>query len=306
MKAAILRMLQAADEPVSGEVLRAALGVSRVAVWKHVHKLREHGYRIETSAKGYLLKDAPDLPFSWEFPGREHRVHFHPVVTSTMDVARELARTGCENFTVVVAERQTSGRGRLQRSWQSNAGGLYFTVVLRPALPPMLASRINFCASHTLAQVIRSELGVFAEVKWPNDILVEGGKLAGMLSEMEADSDRILHVNIGIGINVNNTPSKALPEAVSLRGILKRPVSRKALLVAFLDALEARMAEPLTAAVIDEWKQFAVTLNRRVRIVTRSETTEGIAMDVDARGSLLVRLDDGRTKAVLYGDCFHV
>ena len=135
-KGQILHLLRKEGDTVSGEVLSTALGLSRTAVWKQVRKLQELGYAIEASAKGYRLDGSPDAPLPWEFPGREETVHYFTEVSSTMDIARKLARDGCPPFSVVVADRQTKGRGRLQRSWHSEPGGLYFTVVLRPSLPP--------------------------------------------------------------------------------------------------------------------------------------------------------------------------
>ena len=135
MKAEILNILRNQQDLVSGEHLSETLGISRVSVWKHIQKLRDHGYRIDASATGYRLGESPDELFPWEFYGRSERIAYYPEIGSTMDAAKELAREGCEPMTVVVAGRQTSGRGRLQRPWISDPGGLYFTMVLRPTVP---------------------------------------------------------------------------------------------------------------------------------------------------------------------------
>ena len=304
MKARILEILRNQTESVSGEILSGHLGVSRVAVWKHIGKLRELGYDIRTGPSGYRLENDPDAIFPWEFPGRENRVHYVKETASTMETARELARQGCPDFTLVLAERQTRGRGRLQRSWQSERGGLYFTLVLRPEIPPLWVFRLNFAASLALAEVLSGGFGLDAGLKWPNDVLVDEGKISGMLSEMEADADRVLHVNIGMGINVNNDPSAGVPGAVSISKLLGRPVARKQVLIDFLDRFEARIAAGLDT-VIEEWKQHTVTLGRNVRIVTVNETSEGLAVDVDDNGALVLRLADGEEKRVIYGDCFH-
>ncbi|MFZ0728487.1 MAG: biotin--[acetyl-CoA-carboxylase] ligase [Desulfobacterales bacterium] len=302
----LLHLLRTEGDTVSGEALSAALGLSRTAVWKQIRKLQELGYAIAPSAKGYRLDGSPDTPLPWEFPGREQRIHFFPEVASTMDIARNLAREGCDPFTVVVADRQTQGRGRLQRSWHSAAGGLYFTVVLRPLLPPLLSSRVSFCASLSLAVTLQRLFGVAAALKWPNDILVDERKLAGMLSEMEAETDRIAFVNVGIGLNVNNDPAGAGAAATSLTEILGRPVSRVRLLAEYLDALESRLASIEKMDVIAEWKARTVTLGRQVEIVTQRETVTGKAVDVDENGSLILQLDDGSLRSVIYGDCFHL
>jgi BirA family biotin operon repressor/biotin-[acetyl-CoA-carboxylase] ligase len=301
----ILEILKSNRDVISGEMLSAALGVSRVAVWKHVKKLRAYGYPIESTPRGYILRDGFDVMAPWEFPGWEERVHCFEAVDSTMDVAREMARKECPGYTVVAAGRQMKGRGRLDRNWNSGDGGLYFTLVVRPDLPPVLGYRVNFCASLTLARTLRDRFGVPAMVKWPNDILVEERKLAGLLSEMETRSDRISFINIGIGINVNNDPVVNEPAAVSLCRIKKEPVSRKEVLAGFLEAFRNRMAADDLATIIDEWKEYTVTIGRRVRVATVSEIHEGRAVDVDESGALILETGEGELKKVVHGDCFH-
>jgi BirA family biotin operon repressor/biotin-[acetyl-CoA-carboxylase] ligase len=305
-KGKILKLLREESAILSGETLSNTLGLSRTAIWKHIQKLQACGYDISASGKGYQLMAEPDAPYPWEFPGREEAMHFYPEVSSTMDIARKHARGGCPALTVVVAERQTLGRGRLQRHWHSEAGGLYFTVVMRPNLAVMVSLRVNFCASLVMALTLQQLYRIHAAVKWPNDILVGDRKIAGMLSEMEAETDRVAYVNVGIGLNVNNDPSPAAPGAVTLKETMGHPVSRKAILATYLDALEVRLKTIDTADVIAEWKTQTVTLGRKVRIQTQQEVAEGTAVDVDENGSLILRLGDGSLKTILYGDCFHL
>ena len=222
-----------------------------------------------------------------------------------MDAARDLARKKCPDFTVVVAGRQTRGRGRLKRQWLSDDGGLYFTLVLRPDIPLPICSRVNFLASLTLARVLRETYGIEAAVKWPNDILVDDRKLSGMLSELEGEADRVFFINIGVGINVNNNPAGVEPAAISLKNILGREISRIKLLTRFLDEFEGRLKNAEFENVISEWKQYTGTLQRPVRIVTRQEVFEGLALDVDDNGALIIKLTDGTIKKIIYGDCFH-
>jgi BirA family biotin operon repressor/biotin-[acetyl-CoA-carboxylase] ligase len=223
-----------------------------------------------------------------------------------MDIARKLALGGCPSLTVVAAERQTAGRGRLQRNWQSEAGGLYFTTVLRPQLAPMDSLRVNFCASLVMALTLKKLHGVEAAVKWPNDILVDGRKLAGMLSEMEAETDRVSYINVGIGLNVNNDPSSILPGAVGIKELVGHSVSRKMILATFLDTLAPRLENLDSADIISEWKARTITIGRRVLIQTQRETAEGMAIDVDENGSLILEREDGSRKTIIYGDCFHL
>jgi BirA family biotin operon repressor/biotin-[acetyl-CoA-carboxylase] ligase len=306
MKVQVLKILRSKDTVVSGEELSAALRISRVSIWKHIHKLQELGYRILSAPNGYRLIGSPDILFPWEFTDQGFNLLYYPEVTSTMDTARDLARKSCPEFTVVIAGRQTRGRGRLKRRWLSDDGGLYFTMVLRPQIPVQLSFRVNFLASLTLARVIREMFKIDAMVKWPNDILVEERKVSGMLSELEAEADRVFFINIGMGINVNNDPSGDEPGASSLKNIAGREISKKDLLARFLAAFRDRIQKAEFETVISEWKKYSITIGRHVRIATQREVSEGLAVDVDANGALILELADGEHKKIIYGDCFLV
>ncbi len=309
MKGKILSILRRKKEIVSGENLSFDLGISRVAVWKHIKKLRELGYDIEAFSGGYCFVSSPDALFSWEFPEREGKIHFFQETESTMDKARELSRKDCPDFTVVVAETQNRGRGRLKRTWLSEKGGLYFTVVLRPDIPPIFSFRVNFAAALVLAKLLRKMFSIEAGVKWPNDILVNDCKISGMLSEMEAEGDIVSFINIGIGLNVNNNPSPKEQRATSLKQLLGYAVDRREILAGFLDGLEQTLENNSPGHnldhIIDEWKEYTVTLGRMVKIVTTSETFHGKAIDVDENGALVIETEDGAILKVVYGDCFH-
>jgi BirA family biotin operon repressor/biotin-[acetyl-CoA-carboxylase] ligase len=221
-----------------------------------------------------------------------------------MDVARDLARKDGPHLSVVIAGRQMKGRGRLKRTWHSAAGGLYFTVVLRPQMPPALSPRINLAASLCMAQTLQTMHGLAAQVKWPNDILVAGRKIAGMLAEMEAETDRVVFVNVGIGLNVNNDPPPGLGQAVSVKQLLGHAVERKAILVDFLERLANGLHPQAFDSVIAEWKKNSVTLNQPVRVVTHRSVFEGTAIDVDENGALVLKDDDGTIQKIYHGDCF--
>jgi BirA family biotin operon repressor/biotin-[acetyl-CoA-carboxylase] ligase len=305
MKGRLLHILRSEGSVVSGEVLSTELGVSRVSVWKHIHKLKEYGYPIHSTPKGYQLTGDPDVLYPWEFPTWESKIHYFSEVSSTMDIARQMARNGCPNLTVVIAGCQDQGRGRLSRSWHSDEGGLYLTLVLRPSISPVLSPRIGFAASLTMVQTLRSLYGIDAMVKWPNDILVAERKISGMLAEMEAETDRIKFINIGLGINVNNDPTPVEPSAISLRELLGRTISRKKLLAEFLDRFERRFDSRPLDNVLQEWKPYSNTIGRYVKIITHNEASEGTAVDVDDNGALILKMADGSLKKILYGDCFH-
>lgn len=304
-KQTIYNLLNRADEVVSGETLSAELGVSRVSVWKHVQGLVKSGISIVSSPKGYRLTRDPDSLVPWAFDAWQDRVHYFQETGSTMDEAMVLARRGCVDFSVVVAQRQTHGRGRMQRTWLSADGGLYFTVVVRPDIPMMLAGLVNLAAAVVMAKLLRSLYQVEACLKWPNDILVGNHKLCGLLSQMEAEGDQVAHMNIGVGLNVNNAPETEAPMAISLKALLGRPVPRREILVAFLNLFENRMSTFDPDAVISEWKSNNVTLGRTVCVITVKDMVEGTAVDVDAHGGLILQLADGTCQTVMHGDCFH-
>jgi BirA family biotin operon repressor/biotin-[acetyl-CoA-carboxylase] ligase len=306
MKQNILNLLALADgRELSGVAISDRLGISRVAVWKHIQGLIQEGYAIGSSSRGYLLEDGPDLPLPCRLQDCPGRVHYFPVLTSTMDRARQMARENAPHLSVIVAGLQTQGRGRLNRSWLSDRGGLWFTVIARPDLPPPLAFHVNFAASLCLADTLNDLTGIHASVKWPNDILAGSKKLAGLLSEMETRGDMLSFVAIGIGLNVNNDPETSQPGAVSLKNLVGHPVSRITILSRFLRALDLTLTDMDLPGVIRRWKQRTSTLGRQVRIETPGAVSEGLAVDVDETGALILQQQDGSRRRVIYGDCFH-
>lgn len=305
MKARLLHLLRAADDFLSGEELSGQLNVSRVTVWKHIQALQELGYNIQAGPKGYLSHGVNDYLYPWEFEEREKQIHHFQSIGSTMEHARELGRKGAPDQTLVISERQTKGRGRMDRIWNSATGGLYFTLLLRPQVPAVSGFLINFITSVALTRAIREQTGVEARVKWPNDILVGDKKLSGMLSEMETRGEMVSFISIGIGLNVNNEPQEKEPGSVSLKNLLGYEVNRRELLLCFLDNISQSMANPDLENAVATWKEYTMTIGRQVRIVTTKETNHGKVMDVDETGALILESPDGTIKKVYYGDCFH-
>ena len=191
-KQKIFNILNRAEGVISGETLSTELGISRVSVWKHIKGLVESGISIISSPKGYRMTRDPDSLVPWALGAWQDRIHYFQETGSTMDEAMVLARKGCADFTVVVAQRQTCGRGRMQRTWLSTDGGLYFTVVVRPDIPMMLAGLVNLAAASDMANLLRSRYQIDARLKWPNDILVNSLKICGVLSQMEAEGDQVV------------------------------------------------------------------------------------------------------------------
>ncbi|HET9594910.1 MAG TPA: biotin--[acetyl-CoA-carboxylase] ligase [Anaeromyxobacteraceae bacterium] len=313
----VLAFLAEADDAfVSGEAISDKLGLSRAAVWKHVNALRAQGYTIEAvAARGYRLVGIPDRLGPLELRpllsthdvGRE--VHWFAEVSSTNDAAKELAEEGALHGEVVVAETQTAGRGRRGRAWASPPGkNLYLSVVLRPELPPSRAPELTLLASVALCQAARRTGVAGAAIKWPNDVLVGGRKLAGILTEMAAEPDVVQWVVLGLGVNVNagveDFPGELRDVVTSLARERGEPVPRALFAAALLSGLEAwldRHAAEGFAPVRAAWRELSDTLGRDVRVRAAGEELVGRAEDVDAQGALLVRTAAGLER-VLAGD----
>lgn len=279
--------------------------MSRSAVWKHVDELRSMGYQIDSAPrKGYLLVEPADRlleeEISVDLNARVigHTIHSYQSVGSTNDVARDLARDGAPEGIVVLAEEQTRGRGRLGREWESPSGGVYMSIILRPRLKPDEAPRLTLTAAVAVARAL-GDLGVDAMIKWPNDVHVGGRKIAGVLTEMSAEVDRVNHVILGIGVNVNDCPEGATCVNEELGGV--RRVRVAASILGELD----RAYGGDWQECLEEWRRLSNTLGRRVRVATFNEVIEGVAVDVDRNGALVLDLGDRRER-VLTGDCFHL
>lgn len=315
MKQAILSRLKQGGT-VSGETLAAELGVSRTAVWKCVKKLRLEGYRISSSPRsGYSLTGVPDRLLADEImAGLETRVLGRTVVTcerlpSTQDQAKKLALQGGAEGTLIIAETQTGGRGRLGRSWVSPPGGLYFSVILRPRIDIIEATLIPLVAGVALLRAIEQHTTLIPLLKWPNDVLVNERKAAGILAEMSAEVDRLDWIVLGVGINVNTLPSQFPPEirdsVVSLTGGSRGAVSRLKLLQDSLRELEEALDEFRAAGFEPfrrQWKDRSCTLERRVLVAGGRDHLEGRAVDIDSNGALVLECDDGSRRRILTGD----
>lgn len=301
----IYSILHSATDWISGEEIRTQLGISRVAVWKHIQAMTKSGITIESSPKGYRLVENPDSLLPFDFPDRQERIHYHPELPSTMDSAISLAREGCPANTVVIAERQQLGRGRLQRQWASEGGGLYFTIIIRPDVPITQASMFNLAAAVDMTKVLRTKYSIDASVKWPNDILVGEKKICGILSQLESEGGNIDSMAIGIGLNVNNSPAIEVPTATSLSELTGKSLARKEILSSFLDLFEARVTSFDAGKLIEEWRLFNCTIGKKVSITTVNDTFSGTAIDIDDQGGLILQCPDSTRQIIMHGDCFH-
>ncbi len=291
---------------LSGVKISEETGVSRVAVWKHIKALKTSGIAIDARPKGYALTAPDDLlhPFCFGPEFQDRIFHFQEVKT-TMDAAKTLAREGAAHLSCCVAEHQTRGRGRLNREWVSSHGGLWFTLILKPELPPPRAYIYNFAAGLSLCRTLNRLFNLETRVKWPNDLLVNGCKLSGLLSEMETRADMIHFLVLGMGININNDPSNENFSATSIKKVLGRPVSRRLVLAEFLTDFTQITCDMNLSAIMDLWRAQTSTIGTRVRVETINQTIEGRAVDVDDTGSLILETDSGKSETIIYGDCFH-
>lgn len=303
---------------VSGEELSGGLGISRAAVSKHIAAIKALGYAIASApGKGYRLTEAPDLLLAEEIlfgletatMGKAGIVH-HRLTDSTNTQARMLARDGAPEGTLVVAEAQSAGRGRKGRSWLARPGeGLLFSLILRPTMEPSRAALITLMTAVSVAEALIRETGIDARIKWPNDILVRGKKLAGILTEMSMELDAVDYVITGLGLNVN-TPAEAFAGeireiATSVMAEAAAPFSRVALLRAILARFETHyetLANQGPEPILRRWKELSDIVGRRVRVSMMREEIIGRVTDIDTDGVLLVKSDAGESLRILSGD----
>jgi BirA family transcriptional regulator, biotin operon repressor / biotin---[acetyl-CoA-carboxylase] ligase len=314
----IVRLFQERGEAcLSGEEISRILGVTRSAVWKQIGLLRERGYRIEAHpAKGYRLIASPDslLPtdvkagLQTAVIGGE--IVFFEETDSTNAQAHELAENGAAEGTVVIAESQSAGKGRLGRQWISPAGvNLYTSVILRPPIPPRFAPQLTFLSAVAVAWAIRDTCGLNARVKWPNDILLDGKKTAGLLNEMSAETEKVHYVILGIGVNLNMPREQFPPDlrypATSVALELGEPVRRSVFarsLICHLDHLYRRYLAEGVAPILAEWEALFDLTGRLVEVGFEPNRIEGRVEGLDADGALLLRLENGTLEKILAGD----
>ena len=314
----LLRLLEQADGYVSGEQLSRCLGVSRTAVWKRIVLLRNAGYGIQAlPSQGYRLLTRPNLlsvdQLAAGLPEGSlvgQRLVCLDETGSTNLEAFRLAEAGAVEGTVVLADRQTAGKGRLGRQWISPGGvNLYLSVVLRPHLPPYEAPQLTFLSAVAVARAIEQHCGLIPAIKWPNDILLNGCKVAGLLNEMSAETDQVGFIVLGIGININMSadlfPDDLRSPATSLSIASGQPVSRVLFAVRLLTALDHEYARFLAEGfgpVREEWARRCNAYGRQVSVVVGGVELKGPFVGIDHDGALLLQLPDGRLERVMSGD----
>lgn len=303
MKEEILRLLRNADGYISGQELCNRFGVSRTAVWKAINQLKEAGYEIEAQQnKGYRLMAAPDLMTEAEIKSLLHtdwvakEVLYFDTIDSTNTKAQELAEKGYPSGTLVVADKQESGKGRRGRSWVSPSGtGIFMTLMIKPDINPNNASMLTLVAALAVAKAITSVTGEEAMIKWPNDIVVNGKKVCGILTEMNAQFDYINHIVVGIGINVHN---ESFPEEISQMAsslMIEAGGKRfhRAQIIAetmsyFEQYYDTFLKTQDLSALVREYDKLLVNRNKSVRVLDPKEPFDGKAMGITPKGELIV------------------
>jgi BirA family biotin operon repressor/biotin-[acetyl-CoA-carboxylase] ligase len=311
------------QEYISGEYLSTVLGVSRTSIWKAINELKEEGYVIESSSKkGYMLNQDYDVLNAFEISecirtkvfGR--KVVYFDKIDSTNNYAKKIALEGCEEGTLVVAGCQTNGRGRLGREWDSlDKKGVWMSLVLRPKISFEDIQMITLAASIAVVKALEEFLQIKAGIKWPNDIIINGKKVCGILVEMNMEIDRINFLVLGIGLNVNQQmddfPEELKSKAISLRMNMEETLGsqinlkRSELISDILLKFEEIYDKVNIGAfeeVISEWKKYSVTLGKEVCMTYKDEQYIGIAEDITKDGRLVVRCKDGTYKEVFSGE----
>lgn len=316
MKTELLKILRESGGYVSGQQLCEYFGVSRTAVWKVIRQLKEEGYEIEgVKNKGYRIQEVPDVMTAEEVKSRMHtkwiaqNCLYLDSVDSTNNYARRIAEEGAGNGTLVIADEQTGGKGRRGRTWETPKGAnIAMTLLLRPKIRPEHASRLTLLMAMAVARGIRSVTGLEAGIKWPNDVVVHGKKVCGILTEMSTEVDYINYVVIGAGINVNQEsfPEEIRHIAGSLSAELGKNISRAELAASIMEELE-RLYEIFLptedlSKLYEEYNQICVNRGHPIRVMEPGHEYNGTTEGINADGELVVQKENGESVCVYAGE----
>lgn len=301
------------DKYISGQLLSEKLGISRSAVWKHMNELKKDGYEIEAKAKkGYrIIENATKVSGNTIVWGLEtnwlgKRLVHKDTMTSTQRYAHQLALDGAKHGTIVLADEQTEGRGRMDRTWHSEKGkGIWMSMILRPDILPSIAPQLTLLTATVLAEVIDEYIGIRPQIKWPNDMLIRGKKIAGILTEMQVEQDQVSYVIIGTGINVNQLEGDIPPElsnrASSIQIETKQDWELLPLIQHILQTFEIKyhiFLEQGFPALKTTWENYGFRMNESLEIKTGLETWQGVFLGIAEDGALLARQSDGKIEKV--------
>lgn len=316
MKTEILKVLRESKDYISGQELCEKFGVSRTAVWKAIRKLEEDGYGIEAIRnKGYRITAYPEKLSQEELNSQINTkwagkpVVYYSEVDSTNTVAKQLAEEGKAHGTLVVADKQYSGRGRRGKSWESPVGtGIWMSIILKPEIEPANASMLTLIMALGVVKACQEITGMEGKIKWPNDLVINKKKICGILTEMSAQVDYINHIVVGVGINVNmeSLPDEISEFASSLRLEGKQSYNRAKLIVKTMEYFELYYEEFIKTQDLsllqDEYNSYLINLEKEVKVFTQKDEFQGIAKGINKRGELIVRKEDGHRIHVYAGE----
>jgi BirA family biotin operon repressor/biotin-[acetyl-CoA-carboxylase] ligase len=303
---------------ITGERLSKYLGISRVAVWKQIQKLKKLGYHIAADGnRGYFIISRPDILLPAEIQSNLHtryigkQIYYYDWVNSTNSVAKNFIKDKEMNLqegTVVIANEQSAGRGRLGRTWHSPHGGVWVSIVLFPDLEPAYISKITLMTAVVLIQSLKSLFDIPVLIKWPNDIIIEEKKLCGILTEMSAESDRINYVVVGIGVNANIAREQFSEEirsrSASLQEKIGKQISKTSLVRLMLENFEKQydlLKRKQFVTILKEWKLNAHTLGKKITVESAGQKIFGEAVDITTEGALVIKTEDGKKVHILSG-----
>lgn len=317
MKIRILKALKEnKDGYISGARLAENLEVSRTAVWKHINQLKKEGYNIvSVSSKGYRLLedtnlitreeiflDIKDLEFLDE-------VYYFDTIASTNTYIKEIESKYPGKQLLVISDEQTAGRGRLGRKWESPKGdGIWMSMLLRPRISPFEASKITQIAAAGLVEALRDVLAIDVKIKWPNDLILSGKKLAGVLTEMNAELSSVNYVVLGCGINVNTMefPEDLKDKATSLRLELNKDINKKDIIVSFIREFNKLYLDFEKSGNYENTlkicRENSATLGNQVRVISGDKVEIGKAIDLNSNGELIIEDENGEEKTIFYGE----
>lgn len=316
MKTRILAALKENNTYISGQELCEILSVSRTAVWKIIKQLKTEGYEIEAMPnKGYKLQSSPDLLTESEISSdiqtsvMGKAIRYYEEVKSTNITARALADQGAAHGTLVVAERQTEGKGRRGRTWDSpEQTGIWMSLILKPDFPPNNASMLTLVMGLSVAKAIEDLSGAQVKIKWPNDIVINGKKICGILTEMSAEMEYINHIVIGVGINANTEvfPKEIADIASSIRKETGVAIKRSYLISKIMKYFEGFYLLFLHTCDVSELKnlynEYLINCGREVKIIDPKNPYVGKALGINDKGELLVQKANGEIENVYAGE----
>ncbi|MCG7343051.1 biotin--[acetyl-CoA-carboxylase] ligase [Sporosarcina sp. ACRSL] len=311
------KLFEAQGNPVSGQEFAEEYGLSRTAIWKYIKEFEEDGYEIASiKKKGYVLIDIPDIVNAanirrfLQTKTYGTTIDYYKSCDSTQNLAHDFAQAGALDGTLIISEEQTAGKGRLSRPWNSTAHkGIWMSLIIRPSLMPQQAPQMTLVAAVAIVRAIENVSGIEATIKWPNDIMINGKKMTGILTELQSEPDRVKAIILGIGMNVNHEeedfPKELRDIATSLKIACGKKIDRAKLIAEILGFLElyTKMYEKHGFGPIKLlWESYSNTAGKQIRAVMLNETIEGTALGISEDGLLELKLDDGTVRGIYSAD----